>query len=78
MVKRKRKVPLASASKAILLAQASVTYVPVMRLRNQALSALESAKLNAAISNDISHGWERTSNLRIQHKGAYYYVVVRL
>jgi hypothetical protein len=77
MVKRKRKVP-ASASKAILLEQVSVTYVAAKRLRNQALSALESAKLNAAISNDVSHGWERTSNLRLQQKGKYYYVVLGL
>jgi hypothetical protein len=77
MVKRKRKVP-ASASKATLREQASVTYVPAKRIRNQALSALESAKLNAAISNDVSHGWERTSNVRIQQKGPYHNVVVCL
>jgi hypothetical protein len=68
----------ASASKATLLEQASVTCVPAKRLRNQALSALESAKLNAAVSNNVSHGWERTSNLRMQQKGKYYYAVVRL
>jgi hypothetical protein len=61
MVKRKRKVP-ASVSKAMLLEQASVTCVPAKRPRNQALSALESAKLNAALSNNVSRGWERVSN----------------
>jgi hypothetical protein len=69
----------ASASKAMSLEQASVTCVPAKRLRNQALSALESAKLNAALSNNVSHGWERASNLRMQQqKGKCCYVVVRL
>jgi hypothetical protein len=78
MVKTKRKVP-ASASKAVSLEQASVTCVPAKRMRNQALSALESAKLNAALSNDVSHGWERASNLRMQQQeGKCCYAVVRL
>jgi hypothetical protein len=75
--KRKRNVP-ASASGALLREQASVTYVPAKRLRNQGLSALASAKLNAALSNDISRGWERTSNVRTQQKGEHYNVVVCL
>jgi hypothetical protein len=64
----------------MLLEQASVTCVSAKRLRNQASlsGALESAKLNATVSNNVSHGWERASNLRIQQKGKHYYAVVRL
>jgi hypothetical protein len=54
MAKRKRHAP--ATSKAISQQQAWVTYVPAKRLRNQALSMLEAAKLEAAISNDPSHG----------------------
>jgi hypothetical protein len=77
MAKRKRNVP--ATSKAISQQQAWVTYAPAKRLRNQALSTLEAAKLEAAISNDPSHGWERTSNLKIHiSKTVYYYIVIKL
>lgn len=61
-----------SISNALLRSQVPVTYTPAKRLRKQAVSAVDAAKFEAALSNDARFGWELTSNMAIEPRRTGY------
>ena len=79
--KKKRKLP-AGKSKAIKQRQTTVTNTPAVRLQKDTLSGIEAVKLEAAISNNSSYGWETTANLKIAVKSnqtvSFYSIVISL